>query len=37
MIHTLGLSLAHDMVKAHGAELTVNTKEVEGTEFSMKL
>jgi two-component system NtrC family sensor kinase len=29
----LGLSLSYDIVKAHGGELTVETKEREGTEF----
>jgi len=29
----LGLSLAYDIVKAHGGEIKVNTKEGEGTEF----
>jgi len=29
----LGLSLAYDIVKAHGGELKVKTKEGEGTEF----
>ena len=29
----LGLSLSYDIVKAHGGEIKVNTKEGEGTEF----
>ena len=29
----LGLSLAYDIVKAHGGELKVETKEEEGSEF----
>ena len=29
----LGLSLAYDIVKAHGGELMVKTKEREGSEF----
>ncbi len=29
----LGLSLSYDIVKAHGGELTMETKEGEGTEF----
>lgn len=33
----LGLSLAYDIVKAHGGELKVNTKEGEGTEFFIQL
>jgi two-component system, NtrC family, sensor kinase len=33
----LGLSLAYDIVKAHGGELKVETKEGEGTEFSIQL
>ena len=33
----LGLSLAYDIVKAHGGELKVNTKENEGTEFRISL
>ncbi|HEY6438301.1 MAG TPA: ATP-binding protein, partial [Ignavibacteriaceae bacterium] len=33
----LGLSLAYDIVKAHGGELKVETKEGEGTEFIIKL
>ena len=33
----LGLSLAYDIVKAHGGELKVNTKENEGTEFTIVL
>jgi signal transduction histidine kinase len=31
----LGLSLSYDIVKAHGAELKVETKEGEGTAFSI--
>jgi len=33
----LGLSLAYDIVKAHGGEIKVNTKENEGTEFIISL
>jgi len=33
----LGLSLAYDIVKAHGGELNVETKEGEGSEFSIQL
>src|ERR1039458_7774775 len=33
----LGLSLSYDIVKAHGGEITVNTKEGEGSEFVIKL
>jgi nitrogen-specific signal transduction histidine kinase len=33
----LGLSLSYDIVKAHGGEIKVNTKENEGTEFAIKL
>ena len=33
----LGLSLAYDIVKAHGGELKVDTKEEEETEFTIKL
>ena len=33
----LGLSLAYDIVKAHGGELTVKTKEGEGAEFVIRL
>jgi len=33
----LGLSLSYDIVKAHGGELTMETKVNEGTEFSIKL
>ncbi len=33
----LGLSLSYDIVKAHGGELKVETKEGEGSEFSMLL
>ena len=33
----LGLSLAYDIVKAHGGELNVETKEGEGSEFSIKI
>jgi signal transduction histidine kinase len=33
----LGLSLSYDIVKAHGGELTVETKEGEGTVFTIKL
>jgi signal transduction histidine kinase/ligand-binding sensor domain-containing protein len=33
----LGLSLSYDIVKAHGGEIKVNTKENEGTEFVIEL
>ena len=33
----LGLSLSYDIVKAHGGELKVETKEGEGTEFTIVL
>jgi len=33
----LGLSLAYDIVKAHGGELKVETKEGEGAEFTVQL
>jgi signal transduction histidine kinase len=33
----LGLSLSYDIVKAHGGDLTVETKEGEGTTFIMSL
>jgi two-component system, NtrC family, sensor kinase len=33
----LGLSLSYDIVKAHGGELTVETKEGEGTAFVINL
>ena len=33
----LGLSLAYDIVKAHGGELNVETKEGEGSEFIIQL
>jgi two-component system, NtrC family, sensor kinase len=33
----LGLSLSYDIVKAHGGEIKVETKEGEGTEFSIQL
>jgi two-component system NtrC family sensor kinase len=33
----LGLSLSYDVVKAHGGELKVNTKEGEGTVFTIQL
>jgi signal transduction histidine kinase len=33
----LGLSLAYDIVKAHGGEIRVKTKEGEGTEFVIHL
>ncbi len=33
----LGLSLSYDIVKAHGGEIKVNTKEREGTEFTIVL
>jgi two-component system NtrC family sensor kinase len=33
----LGLSLSYDIVKAHGGELKVETKEGEGAEFTIEL
>ncbi len=33
----LGLSLSYDIVKGHGGEMKVETKEGEGTEFIMIL
>jgi signal transduction histidine kinase len=33
----LGLSLAYDIVKAHGGELKVESKEGEGSEFIIQL
>jgi len=33
----LGLSLSYDIVQAHGGELKVETKEGEGTEFTIQL
>ena len=33
----LGLSLAYDIIKAHGGEIKVNTNENEGTEFTIVL
>ena len=33
----LGLSLSYDIVKAHGGELIVETKEGEGTIFTIQL
>lgn len=33
----LGLSLSYDILKAHGGELIVNTKEGEGTVFTIQL
>jgi signal transduction histidine kinase/streptogramin lyase len=33
----LGLSLSYDIVKAHGGEIIVETKENEGTEFTINL
>jgi len=33
----LGLSLAYDIIKAHGGEIKVETKEGEGSEFVLQL
>jgi C4-dicarboxylate-specific signal transduction histidine kinase len=33
----LGLSLSYDIIKAHGGEIKVNTKEGEGAEFMIQL
>ena len=33
----LGLSLSYDIIKAHGGEITVETKENEGSAFNIYL
>jgi two-component system NtrC family sensor kinase len=33
----LGLSLAYDIIKAHGGEIKVETKKEEGSEFVIQL
>src|SRR6185369_17362377 len=33
----LGLSLSYDIIKAHGGEIKVQSKEAEGTEFIVQL
>jgi len=33
----LGLSLSYDIIKAHGGEIKVNTKQNEGTDFKITL
>jgi len=33
----LGLSLSYDIVKAHGGQIIVNSKGVEGTEFIIEI
>ena len=33
----MGLSLSYDIIKAHGGELKVETKESEGTTFIIQL
>jgi two-component system NtrC family sensor kinase len=33
----LGLSLSYDIIKAHGGEIKVETKEGEGAEFVIQL
>ncbi len=33
----LGLSLSYDIIKAHGGEIRVETKEKEGTAFIIQL
>jgi two-component system NtrC family sensor kinase len=33
----LGLSMSYDIVKAHGGEIKVSTKEGEGTQFTISL
>jgi len=33
----LGLSLSYDIIKAHGGEIKVETKEGEGAEFIVQL
>jgi len=36
-VGTLKLSLGYDIIKAHGGEIKVETKEHEGSEFIIKL
>jgi len=33
----LGLSLSYDIIKAHGGEIKLGTKEAEGSEFIIQL
>jgi two-component system, NtrC family, sensor kinase len=33
----LGLAFGYDIVRVHGGEIKVNTKENEGTEFMIKV
>jgi signal transduction histidine kinase len=33
----LGLSLSYDIIKAHGGEIKVETKEAQGSEFILQL
>lgn len=33
----LGLSLSYDIIKMHGGDLTFNTTEGEGTEFTINI
>ncbi|MFZ9388541.1 MAG: sensor histidine kinase, partial [Chitinophagaceae bacterium] len=33
----LGLSLSYDIVKAHGGDIEVQTKEGEGTSFTIRI
>ena len=33
----LGLSLSYDIIKAHGGDIKVNSKENDGTEFIIQL
>jgi len=33
----LGLSLSYDIIKAHGGEIKVETKDGEGAEFTIQL
>ncbi len=33
----LGLSLSYDIIKAHGGEILVETKEKEGAKFTIKI
>jgi signal transduction histidine kinase len=33
----LGLSLSYDIIKAHGGEIKVETRDGEGTEFTVQL
>jgi len=37
VLEGLGLSLSYDIIKAHGGEIKVESKEVEGTTFIVQL